>query len=121
MSLGKNTTARWTLLNHRNIDVVMDLERSAETVEPRQLPEQPLQLLSRVYTICTFDRGLVVPNVRLIDAETDDEAVAFASDCSLSSVKEVWERHRLVAVIEPRKSGSRGAGPELTSVAGSPG
>jgi hypothetical protein len=73
-------------------------------VEYRQRPEHSLQQLSRVYTICTFDRGLVVPNIRLIDAATDDEAVALAGDCSLSSMKEVWERHRLVAVIEPRKA-----------------
>lgn len=82
----------------------MDLERSGKRVEYRHFPEHRVQLLNRVYTICTFDRGLVVPNVRLIDAQTDDEAVAFAGDCSLSSMKEVWERHRLVAVIEPRKA-----------------
>jgi hypothetical protein len=56
----------------------------------------------RIYTLCSFDRGLVVPKVQLIDAVTDDEAVAFARGSDLCSLREVWDRHRLVAVIQPR-------------------
>ena len=67
------------------------------------------QAIRRVYTLCSFDRGLVVPKVQLIDAETDDEAVAFAAGSNLCSLREVWDRHRLVAVIQPRNPETEGS------------
>jgi hypothetical protein len=70
-------------------------------------PQQ--QAVRRVYTLCSFDRGLVVPKVQLIDAVTDDEAVAFAGGSNLCSLREVWDRHRLVAVIQPRNSEAAGS------------
>lgn len=55
----------------------------------------------RIYTLCSFDRGLVVPKLQLIDAVTDDEAIAFARSSHVCSLREVWDRHRLVAIIQP--------------------
>ena len=54
---------------------------------------------SHVYSICYFDRGLIVPQVMLIDADTDDEAVEYARSSRCFTTREIWERHRLVAVI----------------------
>ena len=56
----------------------------------------------RVYTLCSFDGGLIVPKVQLIDAATDDEAVARARGTNMWNLRELWDRHRLVAVIPPR-------------------
>ena len=67
----------------------------------RKRHSRDLSEARRIYTLCSFDRGLVVPRVQLIDALTDDEAVAFARGGDLCSLKEVWDRHRLVAVIQP--------------------
>ena len=64
-------------------------------------PPPQTKTVSRVYTLCFFERGWVVPKVQLIDASTDDEAVEFARGSGWCSLKEVWDRHRLVAVIQP--------------------
>jgi hypothetical protein len=60
----------------------------------------PSEANSHVYSICYFDRGLIVPDVRLIDADTDDEAVEYARSSRCFTTREIWERHRLVAVIQ---------------------
>lgn len=51
----------------------------------------------RVYTICSFDPGQVVARVKLIDAETDQEAVEEARSIDRFKRRELWDRHRLVA------------------------
>ena len=51
----------------------------------------------RLYTVCVFDEGLIVPWVRLVDAEDDSEAIALARSIQPSKRRELWDRHRLVA------------------------
>ena len=53
----------------------------------------------RVYTLCYFGRDYVVPEVELIDAATDDEAIEAARHSHPFMRREVWDRHRLVATI----------------------
>ena len=55
--------------------------------------------IKRLYTLCYFDNGLVVPGVQLFDAETDEEAIAEAESLHPFRNRELWDRHRLVAVI----------------------
>ena len=59
----------------------------------------PSRSQMRVYTICFFDRGLLVPRVTLIDAASDEEAVSEARSMSPWTRREVWDRHRPVATI----------------------
>jgi hypothetical protein len=66
---------------------------------PFQAAAESSQANSHVYSICYFDRGLIVPEVKLIDAGTDDEAVEYARSSRSFTMREIWERHRLVAVI----------------------
>jgi len=54
---------------------------------------------SRFYSVCSFDRGLVVPRVTLLEAYSDDEAIRAVSAMSRFFERELWDRHRLVAVI----------------------
>lgn len=53
----------------------------------------------RVYSLCLFSPGEVVPTVELIDAATDAEAIAVAGSNRQFKRRELWDRHRLVAVI----------------------
>ena len=52
---------------------------------------------SRVYCLCRFEQGAVVPAVKLIDAASDEQAVAIARASDPGAEREVWDRHRLVA------------------------
>lgn len=65
----------------------------------------------RLYRICLFERGAVVPRVQLISAPGDEQAIALANGIDPSAEREIWERHRLVAHFQP----------DLTSSARSPG
>ena len=56
---------------------------------------------SHVYSLCFFRDGFVVPDVQLIDAVSDEEAIELARVSRSFTTREVWERHRLVAVIHP--------------------
>ena len=58
-----------------------------------------LQNLSLVYSVCFFESGLIVPRVSLLEAASDDEAVSAAYAMNRFSMRELWDRHRLVAVI----------------------
>lgn len=58
-----------------------------------------------VYSVCFFDRDFVVPDVLLIEAENDDEALAQARGNRLFTRREVWNRHRLVGVIPATPAG----------------
>jgi hypothetical protein len=53
----------------------------------------------RVYTLCLFDPGRLVPRVQLLDAATDEDAIAEANSMSPGTRRELWHRHRLVASI----------------------
>jgi len=55
----------------------------------------------RVYSLCSFDPGSVVPTVELIDAETDADAVTVARSRKITMQREIWDHHRLVATIRP--------------------
>jgi hypothetical protein len=56
---------------------------------------------AHVYSVCFFDRDFVVPDVLLIDAASDEEALAEARLRRQFTTREVWNRHRLVGVIQP--------------------
>jgi hypothetical protein len=56
---------------------------------------------SRVYCVCLFPRGAVVPTVKLLEAASDAEAIQLAFCISPSGEREVWDRHRLVARLAP--------------------
>lgn len=54
-----------------------------------------------IYSVCFFDRNFVVPDVLLIEAANDEQALAEARAQRLFTTREVWNRHRLVGVIPP--------------------
>ena len=54
----------------------------------------------RIYTLCVFEPNSVVPQVALIDAADDEDALAEARIRRAFTTREVWDRHRLVGVIE---------------------
>jgi hypothetical protein len=56
----------------------------------------------QVYSVCFFEDDFVVPDVMLIDAADDDDALAEARGRRPFTTREVWSRHRLVGVIPPR-------------------
>jgi hypothetical protein len=56
---------------------------------------------TRIYTVCFFEPGSVVPQVHLIDAVDDGDALAEARGRRAFMIREVWDRHRLVGVIQP--------------------
>jgi hypothetical protein len=58
------------------------------------------QSQGRTYTLCFFELDAVVPQVVLIDAIDDGEALAEARMRRAFTTREVWDRHRLVGVIE---------------------
>jgi hypothetical protein len=53
----------------------------------------------RIYRLCLFEPGAVVPRVQLLSAPSDEEAVALAVDIDPVAEREVWDRHRLVAML----------------------
>lgn len=55
----------------------------------------------RVYSLCFFDRGCVVPRVQLLDAYTDEEAIEAARSTNRFKRREIWLRHRLVGILRP--------------------
>ena len=59
------------------------------------------EAVSHVYSLCFFRAGGVVPDVKLIEAASDEEAVESARGSLSFTTREVWDRHRLVAVIPP--------------------
>jgi hypothetical protein len=56
-------------------------------------PEQKM----RVYSVCCFDDGLVVPQVSLLEAGSDEEAIRTVRSMHCLKTRELWQRHRLVA------------------------
>jgi hypothetical protein len=55
----------------------------------------------RVYSLCSFDPEQVVPVVELIDAESDEHAIALARSRGFRMRREIWDHHRLVAALPP--------------------
>lgn len=64
----------------------------------------------RVYSVCYLDPKHVVPmTVEVIDALGDDDAVMIARGRRQFLIREVWDRHRLVARIADLGSDSKAA------------
>jgi hypothetical protein len=59
------------------------------------------EAVHRIYSVCFFRDGFLVPDVKLIDASSDEEAIESARMNRSFTTREVWDRHRLVAVIPP--------------------
>jgi hypothetical protein len=60
-----------------------------------------------LYSLCCFDRGWIVPEVKLFEAEDDQGALEAAKSIRPWMTREIWDRHRLVRVLPPdRKIGS---------------
>lgn len=55
----------------------------------------------RVYSICCFDEGHVVPEVSLLEAGSDEEAIGTVRSMQRFKRRELWQRHRLVAAFRP--------------------
>jgi len=53
----------------------------------------------RIYRICLFEQGAVVPKVQLFSATGDEQAIALASSIDPATERELWDRHRLVAYL----------------------
>lgn len=64
-------------------------------------PAAPLNETARVYSVCSFDRGSAVPQVKMFDAATDEEAILAARSMNLFKRRELWHRHRLIGVFAP--------------------
>lgn len=56
---------------------------------------------ARLYSLCCFDRGWIVPEVQLFEAEDDQGALAMARSIRPWMTREIWDRHRLVRVLPP--------------------
>ncbi|QIK95467.1 hypothetical protein G7076_02265 [Sphingomonas sp. HDW15A] len=54
---------------------------------------------SRIYSICDFEPGWVVPVVSLLEATSDEEALQLARSSRNGMAREVWDRQRLIGVI----------------------
>ena len=55
----------------------------------------------RLYSLCFFDRGWVVPEVQFVEAGDDEDALAMASSLRPWMTRELWDKHRLVRVLPP--------------------
>ena len=53
----------------------------------------------RLYTACFFERGAIVPRVQLLAAKSDEEAIAKVGSSHMFMTRELWDRHRLVALL----------------------
>jgi hypothetical protein len=56
----------------------------------------------RSYSLRSFAPGLRTPWLDLIEARSDEEAIAVAKKTNTGLPRELWDRHRLVAAI-PRE------------------
>lgn len=63
--------------------------------------EQESVKAGRLYSLCCFDRGWAVPQVQFLEADDDREALFLANSIKPWMEREIWERHRLVAVLPP--------------------
>jgi len=54
---------------------------------------------SHVYSVCFFQAHRDSPDVELVDAEDDEEIVASTRHRRTCCRREIWEHHRLVAVL----------------------
>lgn len=59
----------------------------------------PAEAATRVYSVCLFGQHFIVPWVKLLDAASDEEAISEVRSMNRFTKRELWDRHRLVAVI----------------------
>ena len=64
-------------------------------------PSNPLAETDRLYSVCFYGRGWIVPEMQFLEAATDDEADALAGSMRPWMTREIWDRHRLVRVLPP--------------------
>lgn len=57
----------------------------------------------RLYSLCFFERGWVVPHVELLEAPSDQDALDRARSIKPWMTREIWDRHRLVRVLPPQR------------------
>ena len=55
----------------------------------------------RVYSVCFFEAGWIDPQVQLLEAGDDEDALAIARPIRPWLTREIWDRHRLVRVLPP--------------------
>lgn len=58
----------------------------------------------RLYRICCFERGAVVPTVELVSAAGDEHAIELARSCNPTIEREIWDWNRLVAHLQPERN-----------------
>jgi len=63
--------------------------------------DNPSPAYSRIYRVCLFDYGAVIPRVELVKATTDAEAIELARNLHSPAQCEIWDEHRLVAEFAP--------------------
>jgi hypothetical protein len=63
------------------------------------MQEQPAA--ERLYTLCLFGPNPSAPEVRFLDARSDEEALLVVRSQMPWMTRELWERHRLVRVLPP--------------------
>lgn len=56
---------------------------------------------TRLYTLCLFGRDWTVPKIQFLEAGDDRDALALANSLQPWLEREIWDRHRLVAVLPP--------------------
>lgn len=66
-----------------------------------QVVDDEAEKPGRLYSLCCFDRGWIVPEVQLFEAEDDQDAFVLARSMRPSMTRELWDRHRLVRVLPP--------------------
>ena len=72
-------------------------------------PRQPSPTGTRVYTLLVYDDVVRTPWVTLLDADDDQQAIRKAHAHHPTKRRELWDKHRLVAVIEQSSGSNRRA------------
>jgi hypothetical protein len=61
----------------------------------------PVQL--KTYRLCTFDAVQRSLNAELIEADSDEAAIALAEEIGFGTKCEIWDGNRLVAALEAER------------------
>ena len=69
-------------------------------------PNERLAKSDRLYSVCFYGRGWIVPEMQFVEAATDNEASALVDTLRPWMTREIWDRHRLVRVLPPTISGA---------------
>ena len=74
-----------------------DISDMAMVAEPDQRQVQT----NRVYSVCFFGKGWIVPEVQFVEAATDKDASDLDGSMRPWMTREVWQSNRLVRVLPP--------------------